>query len=281
MTASVLTEDVPRARGIVRVLRATHGRMYPRIVGSIREPTWLFYETLLPLLGTIAFVYVYKAIGAAPRFLGYVVMGGAAAAVWGNVMWNMASQLWWEKKDGNLEIYLTAPCGLPPILLGMSIGGIFSSLIRGTAVVVIGSVIFHVPYALTHLWLFILVFVVALVALYGLGVMLSSLFLLWGRESWHTANLFMEPVFLVTGFYFPVSVLGFWTGVAASIIPLTFALDALRQLLYPDVHPALLSVRVELACLVALATIFFFASRYALRKMEWLARRAGKLSERL
>jgi ABC-2 type transport system permease protein len=278
---AVLAEDVPRAHGVVRVLRAAHGRAYPRLVGSFRNPSWLIYETLLPLFGTIAFVYVYKALGAPERFLGYVVMGGAATAVWANVMWMMASQLWWEKNDGNLEIYMSAPCGLAPILLGMSVGGIVSAGIRALAVLVIGSLLFDVSYSITQVWLFVLVFVVAIAALYGLGVVLASLFLLWGRESWHTANLFMEPIFLVSGFYFPVRTLGYWTGIGASLIPLTFALDALRQLLYPDTHPALLSVEIELAALTALAVLFFVAGRYSLHRMEWLARRAGRLGERL
>lgn len=276
----VLAEQPPRARGIVRGLRGVHGRAYPRLIGSYREPMWLFYETMLPLLGTIAFVYVYKAIGAPPRFIGYVVMGGAATAIWANVMWMMASQLWWEKKDGNLDIYMTLPGGLGPILLGMSVGGVVSALVRGGAVVVVGSLLFDVPYDFSRFGMFLLVFGVALVALYGLGVMLASLFLLWGREAWHTTNLMMEPVFLVSGFYFPIRALGYWTGIASSFIPLTFALDALRQLLYPAEHPRLLPVEIELLVLVGLSVVFGFGARATLRKMEMLARRAGKLSDR-
>ncbi|HEY3247382.1 MAG TPA: ABC transporter permease [bacterium] len=268
------------ARGAARTIRAMLGRSYPRIIGANRERSWLFYDTVLPLLGTIAFVYVYKALGAPERFVGYVIMGGATTAFWLNVMWSMAAQFYWDKQGGNLELYMVVPCGVPAILLGMSLGGMIGTLVRAVAIVLLGSWLFHVDYTLVQIPLFLLVFAVAIVALYGLGVTFASLFLLWGREAWHTANLFMEPVFLVSGFYFPVSALGFWVGMGASLIPLTLALDAMRQLLFPTTHPGLLSLRWELGILAGLAVLFIVVARVSLRKMEYLARREGRLSLR-
>lgn len=268
------------ARGAARTIRAMLGRSYPRIIGANRERSWLFYDTVLPLLGTVAFVYVYKALGAPERFIGYVIMGGATTAFWLNVMWSMAAQFYWDKQGGNLELYMLVPCGVPAILLGMSLGGMVATVLRAIAIVLLGSWLFHVDYSLVQIPLFVLVFAVAIVALYGLGVTFASLFLLWGREAWHTANLFMEPVFLVSGFYFPVSALGFWVGMGASIIPLTLALDAMRQLLFPSVHPGLLPVSWELGILVGLAALFIVVARLSLKKMEFLARREGRLSLR-
>ena len=277
--SAVLAAPVP-ARGWRRVLRATLGRSYPRIIGANRDRSWLFYDTVLPLLGTIAFVFVYKTLGAPDRFIGYVIMGGATTAFWMNVMWSMAAQFYWDKQGGNLELYMIVPCGIPAILLGMSFGGFVGTLIRAVAIVLIGSLLFGVRYAMADLPLFLLVFGVAIVALYGLGVTFASLFLLWGREAWHMAELFMEPVFLASGFYFPVRALGFWAAMGTSIIPLTLALDAMRQLLFPGAHPALLSVWWELGGLAALAVLFIVLARLSLRKMEFLARREGRLSLR-
>lgn len=269
------------ARGWRRVARATAGRSYPRIVGSNRDRSWLFYDTVLPLLGTIAFVYVYKTLGAPERFIGYVIMGGATTAFWMNVMWAMAAQFYWDKQGGNLELYMIVPCGIPAILLGMSVGGFVSTLFRAVAIVLIGSLLFGVQYAMADLPLFVAIFGVALVALYGLGVTFASLFLLWGREAWYLAELFMEPVFLASGFYFPVRALGFWAAMGTSIIPLTLALDAMRQLLFPGAHPALLPVWWELGGLAMLAVGFLVIARMSLRKMEYLARREGRLSLRI
>jgi ABC-2 type transport system permease protein len=280
MRRAARVSDIPKARGLRRVLRATLGRSYPRIIGANRDRTWLFYDTVLPLLSTIAFVYVYKALGASERFVGYVIMGGATMAFWMNVMWSMAAQFYWDRQGGNLELYMVSPCGIVPILLGMSLGGFLNTVLRAVSIVLIGSVLFHVTYVIHQVPVFILVFAIAIIALYGLGVTFASLFLLWGREAWHMAELFMEPVFLGAGFYFPVRALGFWVAMGTSIIPLTLALDAMRQLMFPDTHPALLPVRVELVALAGLAVLFIVLARLSLRKMEYLARREGRLSLR-
>jgi len=271
---------MPRAHGLRRFLRATLGRSYPRIIGSNRDRSWLFYDTVLPLLGTIAFVFVYKALGAPARFIGYVIMGGATTAFWMNVMWAMAAQFYWDKQGGNLELYMVVPCGISPILFGMSLGGFLATMIRATAIVLIGALLFNVRFTISNLGLFLLIFAVAMVALYGLGVMFASLFLLWGREAWHMAELFMEPVFLASGFYFPVRALGFWAAMGTSFIPLTLALDGLRQLLFGETHPALLPVWWEVGGLGLLAVLFLLLARFMLRRMEFLARREGRLSLR-
>ncbi len=261
-------------------LRAAVGRALPRVIGMTRDKSWIFYETLLPLLGTVAFVYVYRALGAPERFVTYVVMGGAAVAFWMNVMWMMAAQFYWEKRMGNLDIFMISPCGLAPILLGMSVGGIVGTLIRAGGVVAVGVTVFDAHFDLSRTPMLVVVFLLSLVALYGMGTVLASLFLYWGREAWHTVNLFVEPVFLVSGVYFPVDALAVGVGLAACAIPLTLALDALRQILVGGAHPELLPLSTEIAILAALGLAYSLLARWSLRSMERLARAEGRLSRR-
>ena len=270
---------VTRVAPAIRFWRAMIGRAYPRIIGTNRDKSWLFYDTVLPLMGTIAFVYVYKALKAPEEYIGYVIMGGATTAFWLNVMWGIAAQFYWDKSGGNLELYLTAPCGLVPILLGMSMGGLISTTLRAAAIVILGSLMFGVRYSISQPILFVAIFVLAMAALYALGMTFASLFLLWGREAWHMVDLFMEPVFLLSGFYFPVSALGYWVSMGASVIPLTLALDAMRQLIWAA-YPALLPARVELALLAVLTVVFAWLARLSLAQMERLARRDARLSRR-
>lgn len=270
----------PRVHPVMRFLRGVGGRAYPRIIGSNRDKSWLAYDTILPLLGSIAFVYVYRALGAPERFTGYVIMGGATVAFWSNVVWMMAAQFYWDKRAGNLELYLLAPCGLWAVLLGMAVGGFVATMLRAVAIVVIGGYLFHVSYSMEHLGTFLVIFSLGMASLYGLGMLLSSFFLRWGREAWHGANLLMEPVFFVSGVYFPVHSLGPWVGLGASLIPLTLALDAMRQALFGSSHPALFPMHVEVAGLAFLAVVFLVGARSALRRLELAARREGRLGDR-
>ena len=262
--------------------RTVMGRAYPRVIGMQREKSWLFFDTLLPLLQVSAFVFIYRAIHAPPEFTGFVVLGGAMTAYWLNVLWSMAAQFYWEKETGNLELYIIAPTSLMAILLGMAIGGIVGTTVRALAVITVGLLIFHVQASIVSVPQFMSVFLLTLVALYGLGMLFSSLFLLYGRQAWHLSNLLQEPVFLVSGFYFPVRALGFVAALGASVVPITLGLDAMRQLLFPTMMAQFrfLDVRTELGVLAALSIVFLWLARRALNYMEDLSRREGRLTIR-
>jgi ABC-2 type transport system permease protein len=262
-------------------LRAMMGRAYPRIMGVRREPSWILFDILLPLLGIGAFIFYYRAMGAPEVFTGFVVLGGAMTAFWLNVLWSMASQFYWEKETGNLQLYLMAPMSRMSVLAGMAVGGMFLTSVRAFSTFLLGFVIFGVTMMVEQPWGLLAVFLVTLVALYGMGMMFSSLYMLYGRGAWHFSNLLQEPIYLVSGFYFPVSQLGFWVALAGSIVPITLGLDAMRQLMFvgTDVN-ALLPWQLELVLLVALAAVFLVGARYALRYMEYLGKREGRLTLR-
>ena len=272
---------VEKASGFTLFWRTMWARAYPRMVGATRERSWMFFETILPLLSVAAYVFVYRAINAPPDYIGFVVVGGAMTAFWLNVLWSMAAQLYWDKDAGNLELYIVSPGPLMGILLGMAVGGLIFAGVRAVVILVIGSLLFGVQYSTGSLLLLVAVFALTMAALYGMGMMFASVFLASGREAWHLSNLLQEPIYLASGFYFPVKAMGFWVATFASIIPLTLGLDAMRQLLFTN-DPTLgfLSVQLEMAILAVLSVIFIGAAFVTLRKLEEIGRREGRLTER-
>jgi ABC-2 type transport system permease protein len=258
------------------------GRAYPRIVGTQRDLSWLFFDIFLPFMSMIGYVYVYRALDAPEEYIGFVVMGGAMTAFWINILWSMSSQLYWEKETGNLGLYILSPTSLMAILLGMASVGLFATTVRALVILIVGSVLFQVQYVLVSFWSLFAVFTLTMIALYGMGMMLASLFLLLNREAWHLASLAQEPIFLVSGFYFPINAFSFWVAVGASIIPLTLGMDAIRQLIFPSgALLGFLSVGVEILILAVLSVFFIIAAFYMLRRMEKAAIREGKLTDRL
>lgn len=256
------------------------GRAYPRVVGMSREKSWLFFDIFLPMLSVSAYVFVYRAIGAPEEYVGFVVVGGAMTAFWLNILWSMSSQLYWEKETGNLALYIMSPTHMMAILLGMALGGLVATAQRALGIILLGSLAFKVEYAVGSFWQLLLVFFLSMAALYGMGMMTASLFLLLSREAWHLANLAQEPIYLVSGFYFPIKSFNFWVAAAASIIPLTLGLDAMRQLVFPSgALLGFLTVEVEIAILLVLTIVFIGSARLLLAKMERLAIREGRLTE--
>lgn len=271
---------VPKRGGWQLFLMTVIGRAYPRVVGSLRELSWVFFEVALPVMAIAAYGLVYRSLNAPVEYLGFVVVGGAMTAFWANVLWGMSSQLYWEKETGNLGLYIVAPTSLMAILLGMALGGMIGSAARAVCILLAGTLMFQIPWSAAHLPEVALVFLLTMIALYGLGMMSSSIFLLLNREAWQLAEAVQEPVTLVSGFYFPVSSLPTALAAGASFIPVTLGLDALRQLLFPAAPTfGFLSVPVEMALLAVQGVIYVAVARSLLGAMERLASREGRLTE--
>ncbi|MFP4545297.1 MAG: ABC transporter permease [Methanomassiliicoccales archaeon] len=255
-------------------------RAYPRIIGKVRAPSWMVTDMILPLLGVAAFVYYYRSMGAPEVFTGFVILGGAMMAYWLNVLWGMAAQFYWEREVGNLQLYMITPMSRMSLLAGMALGGMFSTTMRAVSTFILGFVVFGVEVVIRHPGQLILVFLLTLVALYGMGMLFSSLYLMFGRNAWRLSMLAQEPIYLLSGFYFPVRSLGFWISAAASAIPMTLGLDAMRQLIFTGGTNPFLSVPAEILLLVVLSVVFILSARYALRYMEYRGKREGRLLTR-
>lgn len=281
MTPQAAADWTPR-HAFMTDLRSVRGRAYPRYRGMLREKSWVLFEILLPFLATSAFVFVYRAIGAPDEYVGYVVLGGALTAFWLNVIWMMANQLYWEKSQGNLELYFAAPMHFMSVLFGMALGGMVMSTTRAVAVLGIATLAYGVAFSVEEWLLLGAVFALTLAALYGLGMVLASLFLVWGREAWHMSELMTEPVYFVSGLNFPVARLGMLGSVAISVLPLATGLDAMRQLAFADAaYPAgTPSPAVEVVILAVMTVVSVIIARFMLRAMEERARRDGRLSLR-
>ena len=255
-------------------------RAYPRLVMNVREKWWLVFDIVLPLVGVCAYVFIYRANSAPADLIGFVIIGGAMSAYWMNVLWSMGNQLFWEKETGNLALYIMAPNSMMAILLGMALGGMLTTTVRAVSILAIGGVLFDVPFAVSSAPMLAAVFMLALVALYGMGMMFASMFLLFGREGWHMVNLAQEPVFLLSGTFFPIHSFNFWVAAGASIIPLTLALDAIRQLSFASgAALGFLDVRTEVTALAVLSVVFLFAARLLLQRLERMAIAEGRLTE--
>ena len=87
-------------------------------------------------------------------------------------------------------------------------------------------------------------------------------------------------MYLLSGTYFPITGFNAWVSAGASIIPLTLALDAIRQLSFAGGSTkGLLPPEMEGGILAVLSVVFVFAAHRLLAYMERLAVAEGKLTE--
>jgi ABC-2 type transport system permease protein len=283
-----VSADVALARGTKRSWRkrialerrTVIARTYVRVVGSIREPAWIVTDSVLPAVGMSAFVLLYRALGAPKSFEAVAVLGGILSFYWINVLWGMGAQLYWEKQQGQLALYFAAPCSRMSILTGMALGGALMTTLRTLFGIAVGFGVLGVRVPHFNLGALLLVFAAGLLALYALGMTLASVFLLYGREAWHVSNALQEPVYFVSGLYFPLRTLGAFGWAMAGIVPLGFGLDAMRQVVLGSAAHGLLPVPIETAILFGFGLFFLMTARFALDYLERLAKREGRLTQR-
>ena len=260
--------------------KAMMARTWPRVAWMFRHRTWLIQETLLPMLSVIALANVYRWMRAPNEYIGIVILGAAMTAFWLNVLWSLGAHLYWERDSGNLELYILCPAPMMGILAGMALGGLTMTVVRAAAIVTTGVVLFDVPLQPSSWWLLALIFGLTMVALYGLGMMFASVFLLFGREAWHTVNLLQEPVYLLTGMNFPLTALEKMTNwmvpAAALLIPLTAGMDAMRQVLFRS--EGFLDLWYEVPLLGVMSVAFILLAKRFLDVLERKAKEEGKLT---
>ncbi len=268
------------ARGARLFLRAAWARSYVRFVGSFRQPEWMLTDAVFPSLSMCAFVLLYRALGAPKSYEAMAIIGGVLVTFWFNVLWGMGAQLYWEKQQGQLQLYFAAPCSRMAILTGMAVGGLVTSVTRALVGVAIGVFVFRIELGAVSWPMFALVFVLTLTALYALGMTLSSLFVLYGREAWHLCNALAEPVQFASGLYFPVRTFGAVGAALAGLMPLTLGVDAVRQVLLGPPARGLLPVATETALLALFTVVFLWAATRAMAHLEVLSKREGRLTQR-
>jgi len=261
--------------------KTMYSRAWVRVRSTFGEPAWLAVNLSVPLLSSLAMALLYGSVGLS-KYTGFAILGGVMLAFWGNVLWSMASQFNWDKEEGIFEIYLVSPAPITAILVGMSLGGILATLPSATLVAVIGWLFFST--SINPSWpSVILTFVLTLASLYAMGMLLSSLYLAYGREAESLNNAIGEPINLLSGLYFPSIGFGspfpFAIQFIASLIPLTIGMDALRKSVF--YASGFGSIWLDLVTLAVMAVVLLYLGDKALTALENRGRRQGTLVVRL
>ncbi len=256
-------------------------RALVRLWSIFGEPLWVVVNMGFPVLSSLALSLLYYSIGAT-GYIGFAVLGGVMVSFWGNVLWSMASQFNWDKQEGLFEIYLTSPASISAILIGMSVGGIIGTVPSAMIVTALGWALFH-PEVNAAWGGVALTFGLTLASLYAMGMALSSLYLAYGREAESLNEVLQEPVSMLSGLYFPTlgsrSPFPVAVQAAASLIPLTIGMDALRKTLFYG--NGIGEVWPDLAILTVMAVVLLLLSTLSLKLLENMGRRDGTIAVRI
>lgn len=220
-------------------------RQRARVVGVIASPV-VFWLVIGSGFGTS---FRSGAGGANQHYLDYFYPGALIMIVLFTSIFTMMSVIE-DRKEGFLLSVLVAPVSRSAIVLGKVLGGTTLATIQGLIFLVFAPLVgVHIDFA-GFLLVALAVFLVSF-ALTALGFAIA-----WPMDStqaFHAIiNLFLIPLWLLSGALFPLSGASVWLRIVMRINPLTYGVEALRDLLYP-------SSQGEFSLLASMATLVLFS----------------------
>jgi len=219
-------------------------RQRARVVGVIASPV-VFWLVIGSGFGTS----FRSGATASQHYLDYFYPGALIMIVLFTSIFTMMSVIE-DRKEGFLLSVLVAPVSRSAIVLGKVLGGTTLATLQGLIFLVFAPLV-GVHFDVGGFLLIVLAVFLVSFALTALGFAIA-----WPMDStsaFHAIiNLFLIPLWLLSGALFPLSSASMWLRVIMRINPLTYGVEALRDLLYP-------SSQGEFSLLASMSTLVLFS----------------------
>lgn len=174
-----------------------------------------------------------------------------------------------DRREGFLQSVIVAPIARSSIALGKILGGTLLSLLQGIILLLLAPFL-GISLNVVSLLLILFVLFVVSFGLTGLGFVIA-----WRMDStqgFHAImNLFLIPLWLLSGALFPSSGAAQWLSTIMTVNPLSYGIAALRQALYLNgnvVTQELAPLPINLLVTAGFAVLTFGLSTYAVRKQH-------------
>ena len=199
---------------------------------------------------------------------------GIGTVVWAYlraVFANVGEMVAWERWEGTIEYTMMAPISRLTHMLGVSLFSILYGLARSALLLAVLALFFSVDLADANLAGAGLVLLVGSFSFIGFGIMAAVLPLLFPERGEEMTFVISSILVLVSGVYYPISVLPDWMEPLATVSPATYVLEGMRAALLEGLSttvlgPSLLPILVVGAVTLPLGiAVFSWAERYAKR----------------
>src|SRR5947208_1325181 len=149
----------------------------------------------------------------------------------GLIFEQMAETIAWERWEGTIEYTFMAPVPRVTHLLGMCGATLVRAL--GFSVAILAAVALFVPVDLSHANVLaaIVLLLVGAVAFVGLAIASAVFPLLWTEKGLQMAYIVQAVVLLVSGVYYPTTILPGWMQILSFISPATYVIRGMRDAL--------------------------------------------------
>jgi ABC-2 type transport system permease protein len=243
-----------------------------------RYAWWELAFFVWTVANTLSIVFIAKGAEAAGatidvnRLTTILLIGAVIWAYLGIIFEILTETVAWERWEGTIEYTFMAPLSRPVHLIGMGLFAVAYGVIRASLLFGVVAAMFglHMPGA--HFGTALVLLAVASVSFIGIGMMTAVLPLISPEKGTQLGFIAQGLMLVVSGVYYPVSVLPGWMQAISRISPATYALRGIRHAILNgasvgDVWPELWPLIVIGAASIPLGLwVFGVGERYAKRQ---------------
>jgi len=246
-----------------------------------RYAWWEIAFFLWTAANTLTIVFIGKGVEAVGgtvdvnRLTTILLIGAVIWSYLGIIFEILTETVAWERWEGTIEYTFMAPLSRPVHLIGMGIFAVFYGVVRAAIVFAVIASFFGLNMPEANFVTAIVLLAIASVSFIGIGMMTAVLPLISPEKGTQLGFIAQGLMLVVSGVYYPVSVLPEWMQWLATISPATYALRGIRDAILEGASIG--AVWGDIWPLIVIGIVSIPLGLEIFRRGERYAKRHGKL----
>ncbi|MFB0567204.1 MAG: ABC transporter permease [Candidatus Bathyarchaeia archaeon] len=217
----------------------------------------------------------FAQIAGTPEFIPFIVLGAILNSYVLTSLYGMGKSIRGEAYRGTLDYILSSPCNKAFILIGKALSESLSSTMFAISQLAISILFFGIELTIGIIMPVIFIIILLILGLYGMALILAALSLRYKQA--HDLAHTLEYVFYVFApVRYPLGSLPLWAQIFGRLLPLTYALIAVRSLML--LKESLSFVYLEVLALLIIDGIVILVGFYLFNWMEEKTKKSGTIS---
>ncbi|NPV56456.1 MAG: ABC transporter permease [Anaerolineae bacterium] len=185
----------------------------------------IFTVLIQPLL--VALLALWMLADKGPDYIIFVVVGSGMTGLWSGLLFICGNSINAERWSGTLETMVGVPTPLALIVIGKNLANVGQSLVSMASSYLLAVLIFGYDVHIAMPLHFIVSLALTVVAFISFGMIIAPVFVMNpGVQQFQNAMEF--PVFILSGFLFPIALLPGWSTPLSYLLPTYWAAQAMH-----------------------------------------------------
>lgn len=207
--------------------------------------------------------------------IAYLLVGTLVWHFLSSIFNNVSEMIAWERWEGTIEYTFMAPVRRFNQMIGQTLFAVLYAFLFTAVIGAVVAAFFDLSFAGADFMSAVIILLVGSVSFVGIGVVASILPLLYPERGAQMTNIVQAVFLLVSGVYYPVSVLPDWLQFFSRISPATYVLEGMRAALLPGANTEQPTDYVW--PLLLMGIVMLPLGVYLFQRAEQYTKRTGKL----